>query len=239
MLLLSMSLCTEVEGLGEGPISEFCALPPGLIAPPPVVHGSTEGQVGQDYVSSELALPCARSGWTLPQGTPALRRWAPQGGDSSGGGGGHWQSHREQSGLAAVVHGPRSSWALRTTRRVLCTIVVACRALCAMLCARWCRALCGAVGAVRAAPCGALCAASCGALCAVLCASSACTLSWCCALHTVLLVHPGVVPCPLFPVPLHPPLPKLPALPALWGGGGGGVRDRNGSGVARPPVPAG
>ena len=47
-----------------------------------------------------------------------------------------------------------------------------------------------------------------------------------CALHTVLLVHTGAVPCPPFPVPLHPPLLDLCAvlaLPALWGEGGGGV----------------
>ena len=37
------------------------------------------------------------------------------------------------------------------------------------------------------------------------------------ALHTMLQVHPRVVPCLLFPVPLHP---LLPAPPALWGGGG-------------------
>ena len=42
-----------------------------------------------------------------------------------------------------------------------------------------------------------------------------------CALHTVLLVHPGAVHCLLFPVPLHPALPDLPALSALRGGGGG------------------
>ena len=58
-----------------------------------------------------------------------------------------------------------------------------------------------------------------------------------CALHTVLVVHPGAVHCSLFPVPLHPALPDLPALSALWGGGG--VRDRNRGGAACPPVPAG
>ena len=39
----------------------------------------------------------------------------------------------------------------------------------------------------------------------------------------LVLVHTCVVPCPPFPVPLHPPLPDLCAmlaLPSLWGGGG-------------------
>ena len=43
----------------------------------------------------------------------------------------------------------------------------------------------------------------------------------CRALRTVLQVHPGAVPCVLFPVP--PPPPHLLALPALRGGGGGGA----------------
>ena len=42
-----------------------------------------------------------------------------------------------------------------------------------------------------------------------------------CALHTVLVVHPGAVHCSLFHVPLHPALPDPPALSALWGWGGG------------------
>ena len=81
-----MSLCTEVEGLGGKGRSQSSAPSPRADCPPPVVHSGTEGRVGQDYVSSELALPCARLGMdTLPQGTPALQRRAPQGGDASAG----------------------------------------------------------------------------------------------------------------------------------------------------------
>ena len=48
--------------------------------------------------------------------------------------------------------------------------------------------------------------------CSVLAVHAHCRGAVRCALHIVLLVHPGAVPCPLFPVPLHPPLPDLPAL---------------------------
>ena len=91
----------------------------------------------------------------------------------------------------------------------------------------WCWSWCAVPWccALRVALCCALCVASCCALCAVLYANCARALSHChgavrCALRTVLLVHPGAVPCLPFPVPLHPP---LPALPALWGGRGGGT----------------
>ena len=67
--------------------------------------------------------------------------------------------------------------------------------------------------------------------CSVLAGHVHCRGAVCCALHAVLVMHPGAVHRSPFPVPLHP------ALPALWGGGG--VRDRNGGGVACPPVPAG
>ena len=73
--------------------------------------------------------------------------------------------------------------------------------------------------------------------CSVLAVHVHCRGAVCCALHTVLVVHPGAVHRSPFPVPMHPALPDLPALPALWGGEG--VRDRNGGGVACPPVPAG
>ena len=57
--------------------------------------------------------------------------------------------------------------------------------------------------------------------CYVLAVHVHCRGAVCCALHTVLVVHPGAVHCSLFPVPLHPALPDLRALSALWGGGGG------------------
>ena len=57
--------------------------------PPPVVHGGTEGRVGQDYVSSELALPCARSGMDTHLGDAgATASGAPSRGQFVGGGGG-------------------------------------------------------------------------------------------------------------------------------------------------------
>ena len=78
-----MSLCTEVEGLGGRADLGVLRPPPGLIAAPPVVHGGTEGRVDQDYVSSELALPCARSGMDIPPGDAGAAAL-----DAPGGGGG-------------------------------------------------------------------------------------------------------------------------------------------------------
>ena len=84
-LLLSMSLCTEVEGLGGRADLGVLRPPPGLIAPP-VVHGGTEGRVGQDYVSSELALPCARSSMDTPPGDAGATASGAPGGRFVGGG---------------------------------------------------------------------------------------------------------------------------------------------------------
>ena len=45
-----------------------------------MVHGGIEGRVGQDYVSSELALPCATSGMdTPPEDAGATASGAPGG----------------------------------------------------------------------------------------------------------------------------------------------------------------
>ena len=78
---------------GKGP-SRSSAPSPRADCPAPVVHGGTEGRVGQDYVSSELALPCARSGMDTPRG---LRRYGvgrPRGAIRRRGLP-HWQPHRE------------------------------------------------------------------------------------------------------------------------------------------------
>ena len=65
-LLLSIDLCTRVEGWGgKGRSLSSAPLPLGS-GPAPVGNGGTEGRVGQDYVSSELALPCAISGMDVP-----------------------------------------------------------------------------------------------------------------------------------------------------------------------------
>ena len=48
----------------------------------------------------------------------------------------------------------------------------------------------------------------------IACRTLLCTVC-CTLLCIVLLAHPGAVPCPLFPVPLHSPLLDLLALPAL------------------------
>ena len=136
-----------------------------------------------------------------------------------------------------------SCCALRAASAVLCAALCAvlCAALCAVLCAASCGALCASsCGALCAAPCGALCAASCGVLCAVLCAGSACALSWCCVLCAAHCAGGAPWCCAPFAVPCAPaPGPALPACPACPVGRGGGVRDRNGGGIACPPLSAG
>ena len=50
---------------GKGRSLSSAPLPPGS-CPSLVVNSGTEGQVGQDYVSSELALPFAKLGMDVP-----------------------------------------------------------------------------------------------------------------------------------------------------------------------------
>ena len=83
-LLLSIGLCTEVEGLGGGPIHEFSPPPPPHGCPPPMVNGGLEGRAGKDYVSSKLVLPCRRLGWAR---TPAGELPGAARGAFAGGGG--------------------------------------------------------------------------------------------------------------------------------------------------------
>ena len=83
--MLSTSLCTEVEGLGGRADLGVLSPPPRADCPLPVVHAGTEGRVGQDYVSSELALPCARSCIDAPPEDAGATASGSGGGNSSGG----------------------------------------------------------------------------------------------------------------------------------------------------------
>ena len=69
---------------GKGPISELCALPPGIA---PRLWCTAEQR---DKSVKTMSLPSSPSSapgqaWRFPLGTPALRRRAPQGGDASEG----------------------------------------------------------------------------------------------------------------------------------------------------------
>ena len=162
-----MSLCTEVEGLGGKGRSRSSAPSPRADCPPPVVHGGTEGRVGQDYVSSELALPCAKLGMDIPPGDAGATASGAPGGRCVGGG---CRTGSPMENSVAWRRGPGrpGPCARRAARAALCAALCAvlCAALCAALCAVLCAALCAALCAVL---CAALCAAL--ALCAVLCAA--------------------------------------------------------------------
>ena len=157
-----MSLCTKVEGLGGKGRSRSSAPSPRADCPPPVAHGGTEGRVGQDYVSSELALPCARLGMDTPPGDAGATASGAPGGRCVGGG---CRTGSPMVNSVAWRRGPGrpGPCARRAARAALCAAlcVVLCAALCAALCAVLCAALCAAL-----ALCAVLCAASCGALCA-------------------------------------------------------------------------
>ena len=207
-----------------------------------------------------MSLPSSPSrapgeAWIFPLGTPALQRRAPQGGDASEGAAALAAPRKIAwpGAGAPVVLGPAPGVA-RALHCVLCCVlhcVPHCVPCCVLHCVLHCALHC--VLCLHCVPC-------CVLHSVVLCVQHSvvhCALHpvvHCvpcsvlavhvhrrgavrCALHTVLLARPGAVHCLLFPVPLHPALPDLPALSALRGGGG--VRVRNGGGVACPPVLAG
>ena len=133
---------------------------------------------------------------------------------------------------------------------VCCTVCYACTVCCAVCCILWCTVCCILWCTVccilwcsvcRILWCTVCCTLWCTVccilwctVCRALCWQCMCTVVVCCALHIVLLVHPGAVHYPLFPVPLHPALPDLPALSALRGGGGGFGTAMGGGGLPAP-----
>ena len=77
------------RGAGGKGRSRSSAPLPRADCPLPVVNGGTEGRVGQDYVSSELALLCAKLGMDVPpEDAGATASGAPVGRLVGGGGGG-------------------------------------------------------------------------------------------------------------------------------------------------------
>ena len=172
---MSISLCTEVEGLGGRVHLGGLRPPPGLNAP--CLWCTTEQSVVQDYDSLEPAPPVPQVRDTPPGDAGATASGAL--GERCVGGGGGCRTGSPIESKVAWRRGPgrRGPCALHAAHCAMC--VVGGGALCVVLCALCvvlCRALCTAVGAVRAAHCGALCGAFCGALCAApsgaLCAAS-------------------------------------------------------------------
>ena len=161
------------RGAGGKGRSRSYAPSPQADCPPLVVHGGTEGRVGEDHVSSELALLCAQSGMDTPPGDAgAMALGALEGRFVGGGGGGgllHWQPHKEQTSLAAVaqVRVRRGPGRPRTCalRAALCTVrcrlsCTVCRTLCSLVLCTVCGALSRTVRRRR-------CTACCTLLCKV------------------------------------------------------------------------
>ena len=92
------------------------------------MSGGTKGQISQDYISSELALPCTKSSVDVPPGDAGTTASGATGGNSLGGRGGRTRSPIENN----VAGRP---WRRGTSWPGPC-------ALRAVLCAFWCCALC-------------------------------------------------------------------------------------------------
>ena len=139
---------------GEGPVSKVCALNPGS-CPAHVVNGGTEGRAGQDYVSSEFALPCAKSGVDVPPGGTSAKACVAVGGPFVGGkiieNSVAWQPWHKGTGR------PRLS-ALHAVYWRCALFVVLYRALCLLILCTVCYALphtvCCVPSTVRCALCG-------------------------------------------------------------------------------------